>query len=171
MVTTITEILNIWNDIGVFSYVIPFLLIFAVVFAILKKTKILGDENDGILILISVALGLLSLQFDFVSEFYAVIFPRFGIGLSIFLVFLIFVGFFMKSDGTDMFKKMGWMGYVLAIGVIIWALSAWDEWNNYGGFGGWFAENFWAVLILGLVIAVIVVVSSGKKNNKGATGV
>jgi hypothetical protein len=52
MVTTITEVLNIWNDIGVFSYVIPFLLIFAVVFAIMDKTKMFssqGKDNRGII--------------------------------------------------------------------------------------------------------------------------
>jgi hypothetical protein len=165
MVTTITDVLNIWNDMGVFSYVIPFLLIFAVVFAILKKTKILGEDNDGILAIIAVALGLLSLQFDFVSEFFAVVFPRFGIGLSLFLVLLIFVGFFMKKDNDeDMFKKMGWMGYLIGIGVVIWALSEWDEWNNFGGFGGWFSENIWALLILGGVIAVIVIAKGSGKS-------
>ena len=42
MVVSITDVLNTWADLGVFSYVIPFLLIFAVVYAILEKTKILG---------------------------------------------------------------------------------------------------------------------------------
>jgi hypothetical protein len=159
MVTTITEVLNIWNQIGVFSYVIPFLLIFAVVFAILKKTNILGSDNDGILAIISVSIGLLSLQFDFVSEFFAVIFPRFGIGISIFLVVLILVGFFIPSGDL---KKYTWIGYILAVGVIIWALSEWDKWTNYTGFGGWFSDNFWAIVVLGIIIAVIaVVVKSG----------
>ena len=84
MVTSITDVLNIWNEMGVFSYVIPFLLIFAVVFAILKKTGMLssrsadgkGDDNNGILAIISVAIGLLALQFDFVAEFFSIIFPR-----------------------------------------------------------------------------------------------
>ncbi|MCD4771400.1 hypothetical protein K8R30_03210 [archaeon] len=165
MVTTITEVLNIWNDMGVFSYVIPFLLIFAVVFAILKKTKILGEDNDGILAIISVALGLLSLQFDFVSEFYAVIFPRFGIGLSIFLVLIIFIGFFFPEDKD--IGSMKWIGYVVGIGAVIWALSDWDEWSNYGGFGGWFGENFWALVILGGIIAVISIAVKGKDSSKG----
>ncbi|NPE27214.1 hypothetical protein HNV12_04400 [Methanococcoides sp. SA1] len=165
MVTTITEVLNIWNDIGVFSYVIPFLLIFAVVFAILKKTKILSsgtDENNGILAIISVALGLLSLQFDFVSEFFAVIFPRFGIGLSLFLVLIIFIGFFAPDRVADKGLKGSWIGFIIGIGTVIWALSEWDQWNNVGGFGGWFGENIWALLILGGIIAVIVVVAKGK---------
>jgi hypothetical protein len=163
MVTTITEVLNIWNDLGVFSYVIPFLLIFAVVFAILKKTKILGKDNDGILAIIATALGLLSLQFDYVSEFFAVIFPRFGIGISIFLVLIILLGFFIpKDEGAD---KMGWVGWVTGLGVVIWALSAWDEWNNFGGFGGWFADNIWAILILGGIIGLIAwTIKSGKES-------
>lgn len=159
MVTTITDVLNIWNDIGVFSYVIPFLLIFAVVFAILKKTKILSDgttDNSGILAIISVALGLLALQFDMVSEFFAVIFPRFGVGISLFLVLLIFIGFFglQKDDGKAGLKG-AWIGFVIGIGVLIWSISAWDEWGAVGGFGGWFSENIWALLILGGIVGLI----------------
>ena len=155
MVTTITEVLNIWNEMGVFSYMIPFLLIFAVVFAILQKTKLLSagtDENRWILGIISASIGLLSLQFDFVSTFYADIFPKFGIGLSIFLVLIIMLGFFWPADDTTSGK---WIGWVVGIGVVIWGLSSWDDWSGYGGFGGWFSQNIWAVIILGVLIAVI----------------
>ena len=44
---TITNILNTWADLGVFAYVLPFLMIFAVVFGILSKTEILG-KNKGV---------------------------------------------------------------------------------------------------------------------------
>lgn len=165
MVTTITNVLNIWNEIGVFSYVIPFLLIFAVVYAILDKTKMLGDGNRGILAIISVSVGLLALQFDFVSQFFALIFPRFGVGLSLFLVLLIFIGFFFpaKQDGT----KGQWIGIVVGVGVVIWALSSWQEWTNYDGFGGWFVENIWALVVLGIITSVIAIVA--KKDKSSAT--
>ena len=99
MVMTITDILNVWNEMGVFSYVVPGLLIFAVVYAILEKTKLLSGEDGGkavhnrpVLAIVSAAVALLSLQLDLVSQFYAVIFPRFGIGLALFLVLIIFLG-------------------------------------------------------------------------------
>jgi len=165
MVTTITDVLNIWNDLGVFSYVVPFLLIFAVVFAILKKTGILGKDNDGVLAIIAAALGLLSLQLDMVSRFYQVIFPRFGIGLSVFLVLLIFLGFFYKPDKDG--KRGGamvWVGWVVGIGAVIWALSAWDEWTSDLGFGGWFAEYFWSLVILALIIGAIAWIVNGSSS-------
>jgi len=164
---TITEILNIWNDLGVFSYVIPFLLIFAIIYAILEKSKILGDENKGILAIVAVSVGLLALQFDFVSEFYAIIFPRFGIGLSIFLVLVILIGFFHPTGANEKNNKyVSWIGWLTGVGVAIWSLSAWDDWNNYSGFGGWFSDYVWSLLILGVIVATII----GVANRKEKTG-
>ncbi len=153
---TITDALNWFNAFGGFSYLIPFLLIFAVVFALLDRSKILGD-NKPLMGIIAAALGLLSLQYDFVPEFYAMFFPRFGIGLSVFLVALIFIGFFWpKRDAENELKHGKWIGYVVAIGVIIWGFSSWDQWGYYSGFGGWFSEYIWALIILGGVIGLIV---------------
>jgi hypothetical protein len=168
MVTTITDVLNAWNSMGVFSYVLPFLLIFAVVYAIIDKTKMFyrqGSENKGIVAIIAVAIALLSLQFDFVSNFFAIIFPRFGIGLSLFLVVLIFLGFFYP-EGTKAgwSGKVAWIGWVVGIGVFLWALSSWDQWNHYAGFGGWFSENVWALIVLGILVAIIAVTArSGRE--------
>ena len=169
MVTTITDVLNIWNDVGVFSYVIPFLLIFAVVFAILDKTKMLSGsdgENRGIIAIIAVAIGLLSLQFDFVSEFFAVIFPRFGVGLALFLVIIIFLGFFYPTTGD---RKVAWVGWVVGIGIFIWSLSSWDEWSSQLGFGGWFVENVWALIVLGILVAIIVAFVKGSEGSTSNT--
>jgi len=166
MVTTVTDVLNQWDTMGVFNYVIPFLLIFAVVFAILDKTKMLtgaDSDNKAIISIIAIAVGLLSLQFDYVSEFYKIIFPTFGVGLSIFLVLIIFLGFFFPENGGDWTGKVSWIGWVIGIGVVLWGLSTWDQWTGYGGFGGWFAQNIWSVVILGAIIGVIFwVAKSGK---------
>jgi len=168
MALTITDVLNTWNQQGVFSYVIPFLLIFAVVFAILEKTGILsGKDKDNqvshnrpMLSIISVSVALLSLQFDIVGEFFSIIFPRFGVGLSIFLVLLILLGFFFGDNLKA--GKMSWIGWLTGIGVVIWALANWDDWGYGFGLGGWISEYFWAMIILAALIGVIVSVSGGK---------
>ena len=163
MVTTITEVLNIWNEIGVFSYMIPFLLIFAVVYAILDKTRVLSNEkteNRGIISIIAISVSLLSLQFDFVSEFFAIIFPRFGVGLSLFLVILIFLGFFYPEDEHGAWSsKVAWVGWAVGIGVFIWALDSWDEWGSYSAFGMWFSEMFWAIIVIVVIVLVVILMT------------
>jgi len=176
--TSITDILNIWNGMGVFSYVLPFLLIFAVVFAVLDRSRMFyrkgvsgsydDNENRGIIAIIAASVSLLSLQFDFVPEFFGIIFPRFGVGLALFLVILIFIGFFYPNrDSSDnASNKVAWVGWVVGIGVFIWSLSEWDEWGSYASFGGWFSEYIWAIIILGIVIAVIATVASSGRNRR-----
>lgn len=170
MGVTIADVLNTWNEIGVFSYVIPFLLIFAVVFAILDKTKLLsskeGEENKGITAIIAIAIALLALQFDLVSTFFAVIFPRLGIGISILLVVIILAGFFMPDMGkTDGKGPAKWVGWALAGGVIIWAISSWQSWTSGGGIGGWFAEYVWAIIVLGIIVGVVLI-AKGKSGTQ-----
>ena len=164
--TTVTDGLNWFNNFGGFSYIIPFMLIFAVVYAILDKSKILGD-NRGLLAIVSVSLGLLSLQFDFVSGFYANIYPRLGIGLSVFLSLMIFLGFFYPQDKEGKWSgSVKWIGWLVGIGVVIWSFSSWDQWGYYSGFGGWFSENIWALIVFSGIVAIIIYATRKPKEGK-----
>ena len=154
MVMSITELLNIWTEMGVFSYVIPFLLIFAVVFAILQKTGILGD-NKAIAAVVSVSVGLLALINDHVSGFFAEIFPKFGIGLAIFLVLIIFIGFFFPGEED----KLQWIGWVIGIGVVLWVILQWNNWWGSYTLTGWFGEYFWPLVFIIVIVGVIVLIS------------
>lgn len=167
--TSIADILNQWAQMGVFSYVLPFLLIFAVVFGIIEKSNILGN-NKAVNAIISFAIGLLALQFDFVSTFFAEIFPKFGVGIGVFFVLILLVGLFYneKKDKTTMYV----IGLVIAFAVVIWALSSWQFWADQFGIGWWIRDNFWAIVIgIIVVVAVAVVIgrggsSSGKKKEE-----
>lgn len=165
--TSITEILNQWAAMGVFSYVFPFLLIFAVVFGILQKAKIFGEaeKTKGINAIIALAVGFLSLQFDLVSTFFATIFPRFGVGLAVFLVLIIAIGFFYNPGNDKDKSKVVWIGFVVGIGVVIWAITNWNFWmsGNYN-ISWWLQEYFWPLIILAVVIGgIIAIVRSGDK--------
>lgn len=91
------------TQIGFFSFVLPFLLLFALIYGILLKVKIF-DKNaiNGI---IALAVALIALQFDIVPQFFSEIFPQLGIGLAVILVILIIMGLFMPN--------YGWVGYLL----------------------------------------------------------
>jgi len=159
---SITNVLNIWADMGVFAYVIPFLLIFAVVFGILHKTQLFGKDNRSINAIIALSIALLSLQFDYVSTFFAEIFPKFGVGLAVFLVLVILTGFFVGDSRT----AMSWIGYLTGIGVVVWALVNWDFWRDNWSIAWWLEEYFWPLLVLAGVIAIVVVVANtGRPQN------
>ena len=69
----IGNLLSVWEQAGVFSYILPFLLIFAVVFGILMQTKMF-QQNRTINGIIALTVSLLSLQFAFVPVFFSEIF-------------------------------------------------------------------------------------------------
>ena len=64
-----------WENVGVFDLLLPFLLIFAVLFAILTNSRILGDHK-GINAIISIVIGLFVVRVAFSSEFLGTIFAN-----------------------------------------------------------------------------------------------
>jgi hypothetical protein len=167
MAVSITQILNYWNAIGVFSYVLPFLLIFAVVYAILSKSGIL-QRNKGINTIVAASIGLLALQYDQVPLFFANVFPKFGILLSLVLVILLLMGFAGFNVGTDN-NNWKYIGLGAAVIVVVWALYDF-AWFGGPGFsiGFWlYNEYLWSLLILAAVGGAIYFVT---KEDKGGGG-
>lgn len=147
---------------GFFSYLLPFLLIFALVWGILSRLEIF-KKTPAVNAIIALAVGLLALQFDFVPIFFSEIFPRVGVGLAIILAILIIMGIFMP--------KATWVPYVLfgvsALIVVVILVQSSDVFGT--GIGQWFAD--WWPLVLGLLfmiifVAVVIGASSENKNQK-----
>ena len=142
------------ENLGVFSYVLPFLMIFAVVYAILSKTSFLGKSN-AVNVILSLAVGFMALQFDFVPYFFSEIFPRMGVLLSIILVAIILIGLFFdfRKKGTKVF-----FGILALIGFIVIVLQSFSEAFPWGGnlfsgsFWWWLEDHLAIVLTIALVI-------------------
>ena len=108
----IAGLLTQWQTLGVFSYVLPFLLIFALVFGILAQAKFLG-ENKGVNSVIALAVALLALQFPVVPTFFASITSNLAIGLTVLLSVLILMGLFVNFADP---KEKGWRNGMAAFG-------------------------------------------------------
>jgi len=153
---SIGDVLNRWADLGVFAYVLPFLMIFALVYGILSKTEILGP-NKGVNATISLAFGLLALQFDYVSGFYASIFPYAGMGLAVLLIVMIFLGL---TNGSPGFSNKIWMGVGVVIFLFVLFASLGDTaW--LGGVGVDLSASAPALLAIVLILGVLGAVISG----------
>ena len=152
-INTITDVLNLWAQQGVFAYVLPFLLVFAVVFGILNKTKILGD-NRGVQAVIGISVGLMSLMNDYVSEFFEIIFPYTGIGISVLLVGLILLGLVSGES----WAKWIWLS-VGGIGFIVIVLTSFTEFSWFGGGYGWgysWPALLTAIILIGMLLWVVI---------------
>ena len=142
-----------WADAGVFSFVLPFLLIFAVIFGILSTTGILGGHR-GVNLIIALVIGLLALQWDFVGIFFSELFPRFAIGLAVLIVVVILAALFIDDKSLK-----GWLigfsiaGAVIGVLVIIFTFNTTTYW-----FDSFFWQEYWG-LIVGAIILVIVIIA------------
>jgi hypothetical protein len=142
---SVTQILNSWEQMGVFAYVLPFLLIFAVVFAILNSSKMLGN-NKGVHATISLAVALMALQFDYVSNFFATIMPYTGIGVSVLLIATILMGLY-PSDNKSWYKYVFFgIGALIFLWVIIQSIAD----SRLTGFYN--VSQYWPAIVAGVVL-------------------
>lgn len=146
------DILNQWQQAGVFAYILPLLLIFALIFGILTKMSLLGD-NKAVNAIISLAVALMALQFDFVPRFFSEVFPRLGIGLSILLLLLILTGLFWSSEDS----QTAWFKFVLlAAGFIIVIVTVVNTAGALGWSAGYWWQDHW--ISVGFIILMLVLV-------------
>jgi hypothetical protein len=159
------NVLNQWEASGVFDLVLPFLLIMAVIFAILSTTNILGS-NRGINIIIAIVIGLFALRLGFVQAFFTEVFPRLGVALAVILVGVILVGLFIPQEWKA-FK--GWFiffGVVAAVIAFITNLQAFAALDFLG-------SQFWQeyastiVTVIFVVAIIIGIVLSTQKSEAG----
>jgi len=157
----IGNLLAYWEQLGVFSYLLPFLLIFAVVFGILMKIKVLG-ENRALNGVIALVVGLLALQFELVPIFFSEIFPRVGVAISIILVLLILVGLFLDPNSKVINYGLLGVGGIIFLLVLI----------NTAGYLGWYSAYWWyanwpSILLGVVVIAIFFAIISSTGSKKG----
>ncbi len=153
------NILLQWEQLGLFSYLLPFLLIFAVITGILTRTNFF-NENKSVNVIIAFTVSLMALQFDFVSVFFSEIFPRVGVGLAIILTVLIVAGFFFDPEASWIMYILFGLGMAIVIVILVQSGIATGSSIAY-----WIRDN--SGLLIGsliILIILIILVSSSKKS-------
>lgn len=165
----IGDLLNNLAQAGFFSYVIPFLLIFALVFGILTQIKLFKD-NKGVRAIISLAVGLMALTQPLVPQFFSSIFPNLGVGISILLVFLILIGLFVDP------KHQQWIMYGLFFIAVIIAIVVVAQSSGSSGESAWLwiqnnlGPSAGTIIILVIVvIAVAAIIGVNRNKNRDKT--
>jgi hypothetical protein len=144
--------------------ILPFLLVFVLIFAILQKSKILGDGKAQIDSLVSLAIALILIATPVPRQIIVDFMPWLAVAAVVILVFLILYGFV----AGDLTKVPQWMKVVFGIliglftiGLVVVVTGLWPIFKGWLDGGG---NEFWGGVIMLIIIAgaIAVAVTSGK---------
>jgi hypothetical protein len=147
---------------------LPFLLVFVVVFAILQKSKILGEGKAQIDSLVAMVIGLLLIGVKQPREIIVNLMPWMAVGVAVILVFLIMYGLVAGdlSKAPDWMKiTFGILAGLFTIGVVVYVTGFYkvaESWVS-GGTNDFWANGIMIVLVVG---AMVVAVVTGKKTKE-----
>jgi hypothetical protein len=156
------DLLKTWESQGVFNVLMPFFLVFAIVFAMLQTTKVLGGKKN-IDLVIGLVAGLIFVSNQTLVKKLNDFLPTVSLLVLAGLLILILLGLFSKSGKISPL----WFGLIFVVVLIIFVL-------NLGGNKDIFSQNFfysvdwtWVAIILIIIFLIISFMKSkGKKENK-----
>lgn len=159
------EFIRVLESWGLTDVLLPFLLIFVVMFAILQKTKILGEDKKrfnmvvalviGLLVVVPHVLGMYPPNAD-VIEILNKSLPQVSILVVAILMLMILIGL-LGAEATWMGSSLsGWVAIAAFIIIVIIFGGAAGWWRNWWWFERFFGSDTIAVLVMLLVFAIII---------------
>ena len=156
------------ESIGFYEYILPFMLVFVIIFAILEKTKIFGTEGTGpktnINVVIALIIGFLVLADPAIVAWMNGYLSRMAFFIVLGIMMMLVVSMF---GGSSSFNGGGTiLGIVVALVALLWTLSS----GTYGvSTPNWFyyIESYLStILLVGLFIGFIWMVAFAGKSDK-----
>ncbi|MBI2508006.1 hypothetical protein HYV89_03560 [Candidatus Woesearchaeota archaeon] len=120
------DAVNSFADIGGFDVVLPFILVFAVTFAVLRKIRLFG-ENKNVDAIVSLILAAFLVSATDIVQILIGFLPRVSMIVLVLLMLILVVGVFKRDSEWN--NGMLLAGVVVAILAVIWALGAAADWD------------------------------------------
>ena len=118
------DAINYLVDIGVYDVFLPFLLVFAIIFAILEKTKILGKDKSNINAIVAVVVGLLLVVQQGIVQIINAFLPRVSLIIVVILMGLLIIAMIAGKEYKGIQGTTLGVAMILVIIAIIFALTA-----------------------------------------------
>lgn len=150
---------------------LPFLLVFTLIFAVLQKSEILGKGKRQIDAIVALVIGLIVVSFGYATGIIISLVPFLAVATVVILVFMLLYGMTFKAGEFDIGKtpKIA-IGILAAIGVVIATLVATGAWSYLGDLfsssdtGASWVTNLIFIAIAAVAIAVVML--AGKEKSK-----
>lgn len=146
------------------DFILPFLLVFTIVFAILEKTKLLGEGKKQLDAIVAFVVGLIFVTAVFPKTVVANLILFLTVSLIVVFVILLLWGF-LFGEIKEGFKPTNWMKWVLGIligiGVIfavIWAVglpTGVTSWFSKLNWSSPFWINFSFIIVIAVALALV----------------
>ncbi len=169
-------------DWGLIDVMLPFLLVFVLVFAVLEKTHILGQDKKNFNVVVSLVLALSVIFPHVTGSYYGYLgfdpveiingaLPQVGILVVAIMMLLVLIGVFAHDKVFLGLTMPGWIGLFSVLAIIFIFGSAAGLWG--GDVGGaleeFFGEEAISIFIMILVFGIIIsFITSDKDNKAGA---
>mgnify|MGYP006282968573 CR=1 FL=1 len=146
-VSAMRGVIEFFDRIGIYDVVLPFLLVFTIVFAILEKTKVFGTEKVGdekvskknLNSMAAFVISFLVLASSEIVEVITQVSSQMVVLLLLSVLFLILIGSFYKEEDDGVFLEGNWKTLfmiVMFIAILLIFLQAiktdsGDSWLEY----------------------------------------
>ena len=164
--------LDFMKEFGIFDVILPFLLVFAVVFGILEKTKILGEEKIGketyprknLNAIVAFVMAMLVVAATKIVGVINVALPKISLLIIVALSFLLMIGIFMKPDNTLYDKLNGkWLAFLMivmfmAVILIFLSVIPANENQSWLGYAFDYTVEFWSGTLVATIVLLAVVI-------------
>ena len=171
--------INFLSELGLYDVVLPFLLVFTITFAILEKTRILGEEEisgkkyprknlDSMVALVTALLIVTTTQLvALINQFLAIV----SLVLVISLGFLLMVGIFYEPGQNKKLLSDTWVKvltllmFVVLLAILLYMMGILDDVYNWltMSMNGEIIGSIVIIAIMGAIIAFVV--HTPKQNN------
>lgn len=160
----ITRAMEQW---GIFDVVLPFFLVFTIVFAFLEKTKILGSSAQvkRFNMIIAVVMGLLSVRVPIYVTIINDALPKIAIMIVALLMYFLLVSMFSGEGYEKQFS-----GYLKGILIVLALFVGWAFLANVTGLGipAIITDNLAVIISLLAFAAVIGFIVADRSNTSSS---
>ena len=182
MASPLQNAVEFFREFGLFDVVLPFLLVFTIMFDILEKTRVLGTENDkpraNLNSMVSFIIALLVVATNKIVGIINKALPNVVLIVVMILSFLIMLGLFHKTGEFEFATKHAGFYKVLVaalfLGILLIFLNSiyldnGQSWLDYGF--SYVINNaaspvITSLLFLAIAIGAVVFITGGKKDGK-----
>lgn len=161
MATDLREAIRFMEQYGIYDVIIPFILVFTIIFATLQKIQIFGKQSRKYNLIIALAIALMFVAATNLVEALNQYLPIIGVILAAFLGLMLMLGMF-RGEGEEGLGKtligIIVIGAILAVGLFYFPTAlSWiiDQLKKYP-----------TIIVIIIIAGIILWLSKGEKKTK-----